>query len=589
MKRLLTTMAIIGAIPIVGYLIATAILADLNSEIKNGMGVEAICSLQKVMANPAFQSACEEVWNIVLLRDASIWAGLASIALMLVYWGASIAAGTKRNFNAFIFPKLIPISQLAIAGLVLVEGAIITYGAYIGEAYLIGRVHYFLIGAVGLGSAIGAFQLIASTATIKKDFSQPAFGKQITQSDEPKLWNFLEEISEKLGSKTPDNVVVGLEPNFYATAATVQLLNEEKIVNGETLYLSLPLLRLFSTEELRAVVGHELGHFRGADTAYSLKFAPVYAGLSQSIEALSDEEGGVTSIAKLPAAAMLSLMLELFSRNERRISQERELEADKAGVDVSSSDALASALGKVAIYAPIWSKIRSENIERLNSGKVSGNLSHIYEDSAKYDISHTGIAEIMEEILATKITHPTDTHPTIFERFKNIGFDSDRLTVETLINVGNSSQGLLENFQEIEEELTLHEHRLMIALGHVSVPDEHEEQKNDALLNAVYTLAATMVGADGKIDPAEITVAEAAGQQMFSDFDGVEFRSCCGNLENLPAFSDVVTILTNPLTNEDKSLIYGYLKEIAMADGELANEEKQLLLHLREEWSLPSM
>jgi len=345
-------------------------------------------------------------------------------------------------------------------------------------------------------------------------------------------------------------------------------------------------MRLFSTEELRAVVGHEFGHFRGADTAYSLKFAPVYAGLGRSIEALSDEEGGASSIAKLPAAAMLSLMLELFDRNVRLISQERELEADKAGVDVSSADALASALGKVAVYAPIWSKVQNENIDRLNNGKVSGNLSHVYEDSAKYDVSHIGISEVMEEILSTKITHPTDTHPTIFERFKNIGFDADILTVEKLVDAGNSCQELLENFREIEEDLTLNEHRLMVALGHVSLPDEDDEQKSDALLNAVYTLAATMVGADGKIDPAEITIAETTGQQMFADFDGVEFRSCCSNVDNLPAFNDIVAILDDPLTIEHKSLIYDYLKEIAMADGELADEEKQLLLNVREEWSL---
>jgi uncharacterized tellurite resistance protein B-like protein len=126
----------------------------------------------------------------------------------------------------------------------------------------------------------------------------------------------------------------------------------------------------------------------------------------------------------------------------------------------------------------------------------------------------------------------------------------------------------------------------MVDLGYVSFPDEDEEQKNDALLNAVYALAATMVGADGNIDPAEITIAEATGQQMFPDFDGVEFWSCCNNVDELAVFNDIVSILDNTLSIEHKTLIYDYLKEIAMADGELADEEKQLLLHVREEWSI---
>jgi Zn-dependent protease with chaperone function len=499
---------------------------------------------------------------------------------------AALVAGTSRALNAAFFPMLIPISQLIIAGLIFVEGAILTYGAYIGEVYAIERVHYVLIGGIGLGALIGAVTLIASTFSLKKEISQPAFGKQISRSAEPKIWQFVEQIAEILGSKAPDNVIVGLEPTFYATAAPVRLLNEEKELNGETMYLSLPLMRLFSTEELRAVIGHELGHFSGADTAYSLKFAPVYAGLSRSIDALASDDEGVSSIAKLPAVAMLSLMLELFARNERTIGQKRELLADKAGVSVSSAETLSVALAKVAIYAPIWSKIRNDNVDRLNAGKVSGNLSHIYQDSAKYDVSHTGIAAVKEAILATKITHPTDTHPTIFERLKNIGFDADGLTVEKLIAAGNSSNELLESVGEIEEELTLYEHRLMVALGHVTLPDEKDDAQSNSLLNAVYTLAATMVGADGKIDQAVITSAESVGMAMFSDFDSVEFRACCNDVDNLPAFNDIVAILDKPLTYEHKSSIYDYLKKIAMADGELAEKEKELLVYLRKEWSL---
>ena len=32
--------------------------------------------------------------------------------------------------------------------------------------------------------------------------------------------------------------------------------------------------------------------------------------------------------------------------------------------------------------------------------------------------------------------------------------------------------------------------------------------------------------------------------------------------------------------------IYDYLKQIAMADDDLAEEEKELLVHLRKEWQL---
>ena len=60
-------------------------------------------------------------------------------------------------------------------------------------------------------------------------------------------------------------------------------------------------MKLFNNEELDAVVGHELGHFKAKDTNYSTKFAPVYANLGKSIDNLSNTISGASALAKLPA------------------------------------------------------------------------------------------------------------------------------------------------------------------------------------------------------------------------------------------------------------------------------------------------
>ena len=70
-------------------------------------------------------------------------------------------------------------------------------------------------------------------------------------------------------------ILVGIEPTFYATAADIVGCGKETL-KGETLYLSMSLMRLFNKSELKAVIGHELGHFSSKDTDYSTKFAPVY-------------------------------------------------------------------------------------------------------------------------------------------------------------------------------------------------------------------------------------------------------------------------------------------------------------------------
>ena len=174
----------------------------------------------------------------------------------------------------------------------------------------------------------------------------------------------------------------------------------------------------------------------------------------------------------------------------------------------------------------------------------------------------------------------------ISERLGNINFDTDGLTVEMLVNAGNSSLELLEGVNGLEEELTLFEHRLMVILGHVSVPDDERYEQGDAILNIIYTLAATMVGADGKIEQAEIAAAEGIGKNMFANFDSVDFRASCTDIDNLPAFHDIVEILGQSLSNEHRLAIYEYLKAIAMADEELAEQEETLLNYVRTEWSL---
>ena len=234
-------------------------------------------------------------------------------------------------------------------------------------------------------------------------------------------------------------------------------------LSGETLYISAPLARLFTKQEMTAVICHELGHFRGADIQYSLKFAPVYSGLGRAITAVdTNEDDGLSAIAKLPAMAILSFMFEIFSIAERSVGRDRELEADRAVVEVSSPKALAISLAKVSLYAGMWDAIRNENIERLNDGKVAGNLCKVFEDIAKFDVERKSIDEILEQVLDNSIAHPTDTHPTVSQRLDALGLESSEIDKDGLGVPQDSAISLIDNVIEVEKELTLLEHRLMV-------------------------------------------------------------------------------------------------------------------------------
>ncbi len=569
-------------IPLIGFVVSTSILSNLNSKIdseKYQITIEQVCKIAKKENNSSVVKDCSSIYNVVLNKNASIISGLIILILLTSYLVLSFLCGNSRAMISIVFPMLVPISLLIIACSVLAQGTILTYSAYIGESYLIGRVHVFLIGGIGIGALIASFSLLSVLFSTTNKKPNLVLGLLLDETKHKLLLERIKNIANQLKAKIPDNFIIGLEPTFYVTNANLKLIGSNKEINGETIYLSLPLMRILTNSEIDTIIGHELGHFIGNDLNYSTKFAPVYRRLYESLNKINNGN----NIAAIPAISIINTMLDVFSKNEKKISRIRELEADKIGVSVSNVDDFAFALAKVAIYSSLWTKVLEENVLRLSKGKISKNLSEIFEDSTVYDVAHTDIKNLIELVLKTKIAHPTDTHPTIDERYKNIGFDSKKLNVKRITTKNNMKENKL--FLNEEEKLTTIEHQLLVASGQVSIPEEKEENEN-VFLQYIYVIAASMIGADKKIEQSEIQMAEVIGKKLVKEFDSTDFRNCCKNFEKLPPFTDVIKILKSLLKEEHKTIIYKYLESIANADDDLAEEEKKLLDSVKTVWNL---
>jgi uncharacterized tellurite resistance protein B-like protein len=97
-------------------------------------------------------------------------------------------------------------------------------------------------------------------------------------------------------------------------------------------------------------------------------------------------------------------------------------------------------------------------------------------------------------------------------------------------------------------------------------------------VNAVgYALAASMILADGVIEEAELVAAEQAGDEVFDDFDEAALRMLVQHGKDLPPVEDLASMLRDTLDNEAKEKVMVYLSEIAMADGNVSAEERQML------------
>lgn len=117
----------------------------------------------------------------------------------------------------------------------------------------------------------------------------------VTVANNPALWQWIRDVTRRAELTVPDNIVVGFFDGFFVTANTVQI-EEGKRLTGNTLYLPLTYMALLDEAEAAAVIGHELGHFTGEDTQYSLRFVPLYAGMQNSLEQMANSSQGFSGL-----------------------------------------------------------------------------------------------------------------------------------------------------------------------------------------------------------------------------------------------------------------------------------------------------
>ena len=564
-------------IPVAGYFLMLNIMNEFLGDYSLNDGL----NLCRNNSDPA----CISFMRIYYTHLGSLISGAISILLVLILIICSFISKDNRKLIAKIFPKLVPITIFITVIQILLQGVIFTYGIYVLESYYLGSVHFILIGAAGLAAGAAALKIMSSMSQINSPIKISVIGHQVDKQNG--LWNLVNSIADKLDAKAPDNIIVGLEPGFYITAANVNIINEKNVVNGETLYLSLPLVRLYNEKEISAIIGHELAHFKGEDTQYSLKFTPVYIGLQSALHNASDSG----SIVALPGVIFLDSILSLFSSSVSKISRDRELVADQLGIDAGGKDGLAYSLLKLAIFQESWNTVLDDAIKECNQGKFITNMSKTFMNNSKFDLSNESIEKILEDIGSVSTPHPTDSHPPISERLKQCDISTSEMSIKELNNQGNAKDHI-DKLESIEEDLTYFEHLKLVALGLIKQPEENQSEeeieKNEQqnfMLNAIYHIASAMIYADGKIEKEEVQVAETIGKQIMPNFNSSSFREFINSEPKSDLFEKLISYF-NFMNTDSKKMIYDYLEKIANADGDMAEEEKKLLDLVSKKWDL---
>jgi Zn-dependent protease with chaperone function len=491
-KVLMIVMLSLLAIPITGLIIANNISNKYESQFNEAMAKEYKVSESDVIktgvtlhilcaenSGKTLDGICEYVDNIDYLKKGSLYTLILGISLLAFVYLMKLGIGLNRARLALLFSPIATITILVVSVSILLQSVILIYGFYITEVVYTEKYHPKIIFILALGALLAIYALTKALFSALKSAPMFVFSEKITSENGSKLIKLVDEIATKIGATPPKNIIVGLEPNFYVTAGKVAIADTAQLLEGTTMYLSLPFLSIFSKDELSAVIGHELGHFKGEDTAYSMRFYPAYKKLYNALNNLQQDDNESQSIFSVIALAPISLVLNEFSKTERTIGRARELEADKAGSSVVGNVPLISSLLKISEFAPIWSELRQYNIDKLNEGNIFNNLSNLYIDVSENRFENLDFEASSEHLLTTVQSHPTDTHPTISERMQSLNVEIKDINKELLKPSKTNIDVYLNNVDEINEKLTIQEHKLMIHYGVAKLPEQQEDETVD--------------------------------------------------------------------------------------------------------------
>jgi heat shock protein HtpX len=217
---------------------------------------------------------------------------------------------------------------------------LVIVGSIIGSLFGVGR----LGGLIGLVLA-GVTNFVSYFYADKIALS--AYNAQIVSEQEaPNLHRIVGDLANNAGIKKPRIAVIqSNDPNAFATGR-----NQDNAVVAVTT----SIMQMLNEDELRGVIGHELGHVRNHDILISSVVATVagaityIATMGQYAAMFSSSDDNAVGI--IGALAMAILAPIAASIIQLAISRSREYKADAAGASISGNPlALASALKKIEV------------------------------------------------------------------------------------------------------------------------------------------------------------------------------------------------------------------------------------------------
>lgn len=285
---------------------------------------------------------------------------------------------------------------------------LLTYGSFEFTVLLWNQYLPKLLILIVLG---GIFALWRSASILLKpvplEFAEP-MAREVSPGEAPLLWRAVRYAAERLHTAPPDRILIGLQLNFYVTELAVKY--DGGRAEGKTLFLSFPLMKLLSEDEVMAIIGHELGHFIGEDTRLTREFYPLRFKVHGTMVAM-----GQSSWVGWPSFQFLNYFNARFGETEQTVSRQRELLADQKAAELTSPRTMAQALIRFQVAAEAFQR----GLKQLADGNQQSIL-----DLPLHAIIQEKLASepaFWNQLFEKKLPHPLDSHPSLQVRLDALG------------------------------------------------------------------------------------------------------------------------------------------------------------------------
>lgn len=243
---------------------------------------------------------------------------------------------------------------------------------------------------------------------------------EVRADDAPALHAAVTGLAAAIGTRPPDEIRLVAEPIAEVSEETRFL---GLFAGARRMYVGVPLLVALSTDELRAVLCHELGHYAGSHTrlgaiAYRSSEALRETRRRLSLHGGSRRPGSLLArLAERLFAGYSALVLGLSSATRRR----QEVEADAAAAAIAGKQALASALRSVHTLQSAWDFFLGSVIAPVGeAGYVPADLFGTFRSMLDDPVVRQRLAELERFHLDHAETSWDDSHPTLAQRLEMI-------------------------------------------------------------------------------------------------------------------------------------------------------------------------